>query len=232
MASRFKKRFVTTKGVWEWNAKRGLYVRVSKQGYWYQGPWAEAHPRNPVWAATNFRFYDDTGFPGTGLALENIAVTATEGVLPGDSIQLRMDHGETGAADNANTGTFTLQVDVDGGGFNNVTTTVTDDVFLFNSSNLTDGTGITTQLLLGIAGSGFASGFGEQDEDNSFTSQTWSDDFGESHFALQFNSGLTGGEVFTFRWLDPASVALAPANSPVITLDTAAGDVLQSQVWM
>lgn len=221
MASNYKSKYVTTKSVFQWDDAQGCYRLVEKEGYWYKGPWALAHNREPVWENENFRFYQDDGFPGTPIELENVVVDIFSDVNPGDTIQLRMDHGDSGAANVNNTGTFKWQWQVDGGGWTDLGTATTANVFLINSTHLTDNTGITTQLLSGVGGSSFASGFGEEDEDNSFTSQTWSDDFGESHCAITFHAtNSAAGEVYQFRLLAPDATAPVVTNVPEVTLRT------------
>ena len=220
-------KFVTTYAAWEWSEREQTYILVERDGYWYEGPWALAHNVAPTWLAEDFRFRNDDGSisAATWIAAQNTAVVKGDGIAPGDNVRLRLNFGEeAGAAGTGeHTGGWTLQFNINGGTF--ATVTGATAVKTFDSSNLTNGTTLAfANYNLAYSGGAVQRDWGDENEDGvTPTGNTWSKDFCEAEFSIQFDSsGTSEDDVIRFRVLAPdGSTAVAFTNVPTITMAAA-----------
>jgi hypothetical protein len=197
----YKKRFVTTRGELQWNEKLQRFETVNREGYWYEGPWALAHT-NADWESQDYRIYQDNSGEALGseTAYENENTDRT-GHTYTDQVRLRFNWGEDAAADSNNSGTVKLQYNVDGAGWNDITTTTTDAAHAIGSNNtgLTDGDADSTERLSGMTGTTFDATWSELCEDGaSNTSRTYSDKYTEFTFVVGFHTSAQGSTI-TFR---------------------------------
>ena len=150
-----KKRRIYTYGEYVWDEKTQRYERVKGEYYDYEGPVALAMD-NPTWQYEHWRFRNDDGTLSTAtwIADENVAPTT---IRPGQVFRLRVNFGDTNAADSNNTNiSVKLQYNVGGAGWNDLTTNTADAVYLTSSSqSISDGDGDTTQRLSNMTGSTF-----------------------------------------------------------------------------
>lgn len=211
-------RWVTTRSEYEWDGHR--YVETVCEGYWYEGPWALAHDVTAVYVAEDYRWRNDDGSitAATWVSSENSAVTA--GFSPGDNVRLRVNFGETAGASGAgqDTGSWTLQFSKNGGTW--TTVGAATDVKYFDSTGLTNGTAIAiANHVLAWSGAGTMQPWGDENEDGVTPSQTWSKDYAEAEFSLQFDAANTApNDTFTFRLLNPGGGVTTFTNVPTISL--------------
>ena len=222
----YKKRFVTTRGELQWNEKLQRFETVNREGYWYEGPWALAHT-NPDWESQDFRIYQDNSGEALGseTAYEDENTNRTNHTYT-DQVRLRFNWGEDATADSNNSGTVKLQYNVDGAGWNDITTTTTDAAHAIGSNNtgLSDGDNDSTERLSGMTGPTFDGTWHELCEDGaSNTSRTYSNKYTEFTFVVGFHTSAQGSTI-QFR------VALGDGTVPTPAGATASIGILDGNL--
>ncbi len=178
----------------------------------------------------HWRFYDDDNSNEDATTARGSAEDTTHEILLSErdaSIHLRVTVGNTG--DMSANAAYRLSVDIDGGGFNPVTTTSSNVRVI--AGQPTNGA-VTSQRLTSGTGSFTA---GEYDDaDGLIDANLGGGNFWESVWSIEFRSAdLTDGESVTFRvQLDSADLDFYDV-AIVCTIESGApADVLQAQVWM
>ena len=177
--------------------------------------------------AAAWRFYEDgTESGSTAIALEDTDLTARD--VNSDSqvhLRYRLDEVGSGNVDGATTDDYQLQVDKNGGGFVNVTTT-SEDVQVDTGSTLSDGSATTDRATEGISAGIGAFAAGEQEDgDGEVTDfQLPGNQHSESVWAiLLISADLNDGDDLDFRLtLNGGDAGMTNSVTPRITVSKGA----------
>lgn len=207
-------KLVITRGVARWDEHLNRYVTESVEGFDYDGPWALALNRTPIYAAGEWQFFADTGNPGS-TSLASVNTNASVGSQT--KFRFRAVVGETNNANTSNTGAWRLQFRVNGTGGYATVATASGACRATTSSDAGFTDGNMAQLLTTLSGSTYNTAYDEAETANATASQTWADDSTEYEWCL-IASGLNPNDYIEFQVLDPAGAVKTFASVPQITL--------------
>lgn len=169
--------------------------------------------RNPTWVQQDYQFYNDNGVQGS--ATTKGAINNSVNITQGTKFRLRVNFGDTNNATQNNTRSVNLQLNINGGGWNDVTGAT--GISYTTSAFVSDGNNDPNERLSNIVGTSFTGAWEEFDTNNTTTSQTWADNYTEYEFCLLEN-GVTAGQSVQFRLLTSSDETPAITNTPTITV--------------
>jgi len=172
---------------------------------------------NPTYVSGHFKFrLDDAGWTATDIAAEDTAISRAVDT----TFRLLFGWGESAGQTVSDAEVATLQYQLNGGGYANVTAAT--PVKLVSSSFLTDGDTDTTQRLTVPTGvAAYASS--EYDNNNTVASQTLVDQCVELEYTLQLDSAqVNNGDVIQFQFVLDADTFSSADTTPQVTAVAAA----------
>lgn len=169
--------------------------------------------RDPNWVQQDYQFYNDNGVQGA--ATTKAAINTPVDITQGTKFRLRVNFGDTNNATQNNTRSVTLQLNIGGGGWNDVTGATA--IAYTTSTYVSDGNNDPNERLSNIGGTSFDGTWEEFDTNNTTTSRTWADDYTEYEYCLLEN-GVTADVSVTFRLLTSSDETVTQTNVPTITV--------------